>query len=100
MSLYLQRAVHSVPAKYTTINTMELTVKLLYHDHTQLTRPNLPTYLLLLFPILVRVANRLDKIQKAFLWGGIGDEAKFHLVKWNMNCTPLHSGGLGVHNFI
>jgi len=39
---------------------------------------NLPTYLLSLFPIPVRVANRLDKIQKAFLWGGFGDEAKFH----------------------
>jgi hypothetical protein len=61
---------------------------------------NLPTYLLSLFPIPVRVANRLDKIQKAFLWGGFGDEAKFHLVKWNRICTPLHSGGLGVHNFI
>jgi hypothetical protein len=32
--------------------------------------------------------------------GGIGDEAKFHLVKWNRICTPLHSGGLGVYNFI
>jgi hypothetical protein len=42
------------------------------------TLSNLPTYLLLLFPNLVRVANRLDKIQKAFLWGGFGDEAKFH----------------------
>jgi hypothetical protein len=48
----------------------------------------------------VGVANRLDNIQKAVLWGGNGDEAKFHLVKWNRICTPLHSGGLGVHNFI
>jgi hypothetical protein len=64
------------------------------------TLSNLPTYLLSLFPIPVKVANRLDKIHKAFLWGGIGDEAKFHLMKWNRICTPLHSGGLGVHNFI
>jgi hypothetical protein len=54
---------------------------------------NLPTYLLSLFPIPVRVANHLDNIQKAFLWGGIGDEAKFHLVKWNRICTPLHGCG-------
>jgi hypothetical protein len=60
----------------------------------------LPTYLLSLFPIPVRVANCLNKIQKAFLWGGIGDEAEFHLVKWNKICTSLHSGGLGIHNFI
>jgi len=64
------------------------------------TLSNLPTYLLSLFPIPVRVANRLDNIRKAFLWGGIEDEAKFHLVKWNRICTSLHSGGLGVHNFI
>jgi len=62
---------------------------------------NLPTYLLSLFPIPVSVANRPDKIQKAFFfWSGIGDEVKFHLVKWNRICTPLHSGGLGFHNFI
>jgi hypothetical protein len=44
------------------------------------TLSNIPTYYLSLFPIPVRVANRLDKIQKDFLWGDIGDEAKFHLV--------------------
>jgi hypothetical protein len=36
----------------------------------------------------VGVANRLDKLQRDFLWGGIGDEAKFHLVNWNKICTP------------
>jgi hypothetical protein len=64
------------------------------------TLSNILTYYLSLFPILMRVANRLDKIQKDFLWGGIGDEAKFCLVNWNKICTPLHVGGLGVHNFI
>jgi hypothetical protein len=34
------------------------------------------------------------------LWGGIEDEAKFHLVNWNRICTPIKSGGLGVQNFI
>jgi hypothetical protein len=58
------------------------------------TLSNLPTYFFLLFPILVSVANRLDKRQRDFLWGGIGDEAKFDLVNWNRICTPLHSGGL------
>jgi hypothetical protein len=64
------------------------------------TLSNIPTYYLPFFPIPVRVANRLDKIRKDFLWGGIGDEAKFHLVNWNKICTPLHAGGLGAHNFI
>jgi hypothetical protein len=46
------------------------------------------------------MANRLDKLQRDFLLGGIGDEAKFHIVNWNMICTPFKSSGLGVHNFI
>jgi hypothetical protein len=61
---------------------------------------NLPTYYFLLFPIPVGVVNRLDKLQRDFLLGGIGDEAKFHLVNWNRIYTPLQLGGLGVHNFI
>ena len=43
---------------------------------------NLPTYFLSLFPIPAAVANQIEKIQQNFLWGGIGDGPKFHLVKW------------------
>jgi hypothetical protein len=41
---------------------------------------NLPTYYLSLFLILVGVTKRIDKVQRDFLWGGIGDEFEFHLV--------------------
>jgi len=61
---------------------------------------NILMYYLSLFPIPVGVANRLDKLQRNLLWGGIEDEAKFHLVNWNRICTPIKSGGLGVQNFI
>jgi len=37
------------------------------------TLSNLPTYYLSIFPILVGVANRLEKLQRDFLWGGIGE---------------------------
>jgi len=40
---------------------------------------NLPTYYLSLFPIPVCVANRIEKLQQDFLWGGIGKEFKYHL---------------------
>ena len=42
------------------------------------------------------MANRIVKIQWNFIWGGLGDEPKFHLVKWANVCTPLSLGGLGI----
>ena len=60
------------------------------------TLSNLPTYFLSLFPIPASVANRIEKFQWNFLWGGFGDEPKFHLVKWAIVCAPISSGGLGI----
>jgi hypothetical protein len=60
------------------------------------TLSNLPTYYLSLFPILVGVASRLEKLQRDFF----GYEFEFHLVFWSKICTPMISGGLGVTNLI
>jgi hypothetical protein len=60
----------------------------------------LPTYFLSLFPILVGVANRLEKFQRGILWGGIDDEFKFHLVNWHTIFFRRLQGGLGVRNMI
>ena len=62
------------------------------------TLSSLPTYYLSLFPIPRSVALRIDKIQRDFLWDGIGEGKKFHLVNWNQVCQPLKSGGLGFQN--
>jgi hypothetical protein len=62
------------------------------------TLSNLPTYFLYLFPIPVSVANRLEKVQRDFLWGGLNEEHKFHLVKWAHICSPRQEGGLGIRN--
>jgi hypothetical protein len=61
---------------------------------------NIPTCFLL-FPIPVSMAQRLERLQRDFLWSGIGDEVKFHLlVNWHTICTPTKEGGLGVRNLI
>jgi hypothetical protein len=44
------------------------------------TLSNLPTYFMFLFLIPASVANRIEKLYHDFLWGGMGDEFKFHLV--------------------
>jgi len=44
------------------------------------THSSIPTYYLSLFPISVSVAKKLERLQREFLWSGIGDETKFHLV--------------------
>jgi hypothetical protein len=59
---------------------------------------NLPTYLSF-FPILVAVCSCIDKLQWDFLWGGLADEFKFHLVMSQSKVySTFREGGLGVKN--
>ena len=44
------------------------------------------------------MAKRIARLQWDFLWGGLGDEPKFHLVNWTTVCIPLSLGGLGIRN--
>lgn len=53
------------------------------------TLSNLPTCFLSLFPILTVVANRLEKLQRDFLWGSDGGVHKFHLLNWENICFPI-----------
>jgi len=62
------------------------------------TLSNLPTYFLSLFPIPSSVASRIEKLHRDFLWGGLGEEFKYHLVSWSTVCSPISEGGLGIRN--
>ena len=64
------------------------------------TLANLPTYYMSLFPLPVSVANRMEKLQRDFLWGGLGEEFKYHLVSWSKVCSPVSVGGLGIRNLL
>ena len=62
------------------------------------TLSNLPMYFLSLFPILAEVAKRIEKIQRNFLWGFTEEVDKFHLVKWEVICSPYSHRGLAIKN--
>ena len=56
------------------------------------TLSSLPTYFLSLFTISTHVANKIEKLQRDFLWG----DSKTHLVGWDKICAPIANGGLGI----
>jgi hypothetical protein len=60
------------------------------------TLSNLRTYFLSLFPLTAGVANDIEKLPGDFLPSGIGEEFKYHLVRWSKVCFPISKGGLGV----
>jgi len=67
---------------------------------TKSTLANLPTYYMSLFPLLASVANCIEKLQRGFLWGGLDEEFKFHLVIWFKVRAPISKGGLGIRNLL
>jgi hypothetical protein len=60
------------------------------------TLSNLPTYYLSLFPIPAVVSKRIETIQRNFLWEDSEEVTKFHLVNWDIICTPFSNGGLNI----
>jgi hypothetical protein len=60
------------------------------------TLSSLLTYYLSLFTIPASVANRIEKIQRNFLWGGKEFGTNIHLLNWDTVCSPITQGGLGV----
>jgi hypothetical protein len=56
----------------------------------------MPTYFMSLFPIPIKVARRIELLQRNFLWNGLGDSHTYHLVAWNKVCSPIAHGGLGI----
>ncbi|RVW13169.1 Transposon TX1 uncharacterized 149 kDa protein [Vitis vinifera] len=47
-----------------------------------------------------KLAKRLDKVQRDFLWGGGSEEKKAHLIKWEAICEDKSKGGLGLRKLV
>lgn len=59
---------------------------------------NLPVYYMSLSRMPQGIVKELNKIQSAFLWGGIDLKRRIHLVKWKDASVSKKLGGLGIRN--
>jgi hypothetical protein len=64
------------------------------------TLSSLPTYFLSLFTFPISVAQQLKRLQRNFLWGDSGEVSKHHLVSWDVVCSPVKDGGLGIRRLV
>lgn len=42
------------------------------------------------------IVNRIEKLERDFLWQGREEKRKFHLLEWRSICQPKKMGGLGI----
>lgn len=61
---------------------------------------NLPMYFMSLFPIPKGVIQKINAIQRKFLWGGSSEKRGFPLLKWELIQLPTLMGGLNVSNIL
>ena len=59
---------------------------------------HLPSYFLSLFKIPASMAAKIERLQRDFLWSGVGEGKRDHLVRWDVVCKPKTIGGLGLGN--
>ncbi|WKA03325.1 hypothetical protein VitviT2T_021440 [Vitis vinifera] len=57
---------------------------------------HMPCYFLSLFRIPASVAVRIERLQRDFLWSGVGEGKRDHLVSWEVVCKSKMKGGLGL----
>ncbi len=60
------------------------------------TLQNLSIYALSLFVIPWKFVERMEKIQRDFLWTGAEKNKRYPLVAWEKVCLPKKYGGLGI----
>lgn len=58
----------------------------------------IPIFYLSFLKMPMKVAKMVIRIQKEFLWGGVGGDRKTCWVNWRKVCQPRRKGGLGVRD--
>lgn len=61
---------------------------------------NMPIYYMSMFKMPAAAANRLEKIQRRFLWGDSEGRRKIHLLSWDRITRSKKYGGLGIKRLL
>ena len=56
----------------------------------------IPNYVMQATVIPTHLCEKLDKINRDFLWGSTSEKRRLHLVVWNKIIRPKEEGGLGI----
>ena len=57
---------------------------------------HITSYFISLFKIPASVAAKVERMQRDFLWSGVGEGKRDHLVRWDAVCKPRVKVGLGI----
>lgn len=56
----------------------------------------IPNYIMQGVALSMHLCNKLDKINRDFLWGSSSEKRKLHLVGWSKIIKPKKEGGIGI----
>ena len=56
---------------------------------------HIPSYFLSLFKIPASMAAKIERLQRDFLWSGVGECKRDHLISWDVVCKSKAKEGLG-----
>jgi len=61
---------------------------------------NIPIYYMSLFSMPIKVAMKIEQLQRSFLWEGGGPRKNDYLFNWKEVCKPKEVASLGIENIV